>query len=141
MTPWSIIHQVPLSMGFSRQEYWRGLPFPTPGDLPYPGIKPTSLLVGSGFLTSEPSGKPNKFKFGTNLHSIVFRNIVIREVLQSYRRNRDSLCDGRSFTLVRPYEPPIKIKNKGEIAGFGGEGNGTPLQYSFLENPMDGGAW
>ena len=42
--PSSIAHQVPLSMGFSRHEYWSGLPFPTPGDLPNPGIKPTSLV-------------------------------------------------------------------------------------------------
>ena len=41
-TPWTIAHQAPLSMGFSRQEYWSGLPFPPPGDLPHPGIKPMS---------------------------------------------------------------------------------------------------
>ena len=42
-SPWTIACQAPLSMGFSRQDYWSGLPFPSPGDLPYPGIKPTSL--------------------------------------------------------------------------------------------------
>ena len=42
-TRWIIAHQAPLSMGFSRQEYWSGLPFPPPGDLPNPGIEPTSL--------------------------------------------------------------------------------------------------
>ena len=42
--PWNIAHQAPLSMGFSRQEYWSGLPFPPPGDLLDPGIKPTSLV-------------------------------------------------------------------------------------------------
>ena len=42
MTPWAIVHQAPLSMGFSKQEYWSGLPCPPPGDLPDPGIKPTS---------------------------------------------------------------------------------------------------
>ena len=41
-TPWTVAHQAPLSMGFSRQEYWSGLPFPPPGDLPNPGIKPAS---------------------------------------------------------------------------------------------------
>ena len=40
---WTVAHQAPLSMEFSRQEYWSGLPFPSPGDLPYPGIKPDSL--------------------------------------------------------------------------------------------------
>ena len=46
VTPWTIAHQVPLSMGFSRQEYWSGLPFPTPGDLPDPEIKPGFELLG-----------------------------------------------------------------------------------------------
>ena len=42
--PWSVVRQAPLSMGFFREEYWGGLPFPAPGDLPNPGIKPTSLM-------------------------------------------------------------------------------------------------
>ena len=44
VTPWTVAHQTPLSMGFSRQEYWSGVLFPSPGDLPNPGIKPASLL-------------------------------------------------------------------------------------------------
>ena len=55
-TPGTVPHQAPLSMEFPRQEYWSGLPFPTPGDLPGPGIKPTSLaspaLAGRFFTTS-----------------------------------------------------------------------------------------
>ena len=55
LTPWTVAHQAPLSMEFSRQEYWSGLTCPPPGDLPDPGIEPTSLmspaLVG-GFLTN-----------------------------------------------------------------------------------------
>jgi len=43
-TPWTVVHQAPLSMGFSRQEYWNGWPFPSPGDLPDPGIEPTSAV-------------------------------------------------------------------------------------------------
>ena len=42
VTPWTVAYQAPLSMGFSRQEYWSGLPFPSPGDLPNPGIEPGS---------------------------------------------------------------------------------------------------
>ena len=45
MTPWIVAHQVPLSMGYSRQEYWSGLPFPSLGDLSNPGIKPVSLCL------------------------------------------------------------------------------------------------
>ena len=56
-TPGSVAHQAPLSMGFSRQEYWSGLPFLTPGDLPDPGIEPTSLVsppLAGGFFTNVP---------------------------------------------------------------------------------------
>ena len=55
--PWTVAHQGPPSMGFSRQEYWSGLPFPSPGDLPNPGIKPRSPTLQADALTSEPPGK------------------------------------------------------------------------------------
>ena len=58
MTPWTAAQQAPQSMGFSRQEYWSGLPFPSPGDLPNPGIEPGSPALGADALTSEPPGKP-----------------------------------------------------------------------------------
>ena len=56
-TPWTVAYQAPPSMGFSRQEYWSGLPFPSPGDLPDPGIKPWSPAFQADTLTSEPPGK------------------------------------------------------------------------------------
>ena len=56
-TSWTVASQAPLSVGFSRQEYWNGLPFPPPGDLPNLGIKPTSLALAGGFFTTEPPGK------------------------------------------------------------------------------------
>ena len=58
VTPWTIDHQAPLSMGFSKQEYWSGLPFPSPGDLPDPGIKSGSPAWQADFLPSKPPGKP-----------------------------------------------------------------------------------
>ena len=61
VTPWIVARQVPLSMGFPKQEYWSSLPFPLPGDLPLPGIEPTSpaspALAGR-FFTTEIPGKP-----------------------------------------------------------------------------------
>ena len=64
VTPWSVAHEASLSMGFSRQEYWSGLPFPSPGDLPDPGIEPTSLAslaFSGGFLiTSATWEAPSK---------------------------------------------------------------------------------
>ena len=56
-TPWTIAHQAPLSMEFSRQEYWSGLPFPSPGYLPNPGIEPRSPALQADTLPSEPPGK------------------------------------------------------------------------------------
>ena len=61
VTPRTVTHQAPLSMEFSRQEYWSGLPFPPPGDLPKSGIKPPSLVspvLASRFFTTAPHGKP-----------------------------------------------------------------------------------
>ena len=53
VSSWTIANQAPLSMGFSRQEYWSGLPFPTPGDLPNPGIEPRSPALQADSLPSE----------------------------------------------------------------------------------------
>ena len=57
VTPWTIAHQASRSMGFSKQEYWSGLPFPSPGDLPNPGIEPGSPASQSDSLPTEPPGK------------------------------------------------------------------------------------
>ena len=57
-TPWTVDCQAPLSVGFSRQDYWSGLPFPPPGALPYPGIETASPALAGGFFT-DPSGKPD----------------------------------------------------------------------------------
>ena len=56
-----VARQAPLSIGFSRQEYWSGLPFPSPGDLPNPGIKPRSAALQADSLPSEPPGNPSLF--------------------------------------------------------------------------------
>ena len=102
-TPWTIALQAPLSMRFSKQEYWSGLPFPSPGDLPDPwteSVFPMSpALVGKFFTTSATWG-----------HKAA-----------SYRYY---ICFFQS-----PYH------------SFPEGGQGNPLQYSCLENPMDRGAW
>ena len=58
VTPWAVAHQAPPSMEFSRQEYWSGLPFPSPGGLPDPGIEPECLALQADALPSEPPGNP-----------------------------------------------------------------------------------
>ena len=57
-TLWTVAHQAPLSMVFSRQEYWRGLPFPSPRGLPDPGLKPRSPALREDSLPTEPPGNP-----------------------------------------------------------------------------------
>ena len=59
MTPWTVAHQAPLSMEFSRQEYWSGLPFPSLGDLPDPGMEPRSPALQADSLLSKPPGTPH----------------------------------------------------------------------------------
>ena len=58
VTPWTVVCQDPLSMGFSGQEYWSGLPFPSPGDLPNPGIEPRSPALQADSLPIQLPGKP-----------------------------------------------------------------------------------
>ena len=57
-TPWTVVQQTPLFMEFSRQEYWRGLPFPPPGGLPDSRIEPRAPALAGGFFTTESPGKP-----------------------------------------------------------------------------------
>ena len=64
VTPWTVTHQPPLPMGFSRQEFWGGLPFPSPGDLPNPGNEHRSLALQADSLPFEPLGKPSNSKRG-----------------------------------------------------------------------------
>ena len=60
-TPWTVVHQTPLSMEFFRQEYWSGKPFPSPGDLPNPGTEPSAPALQADSLPSEPPGKPKVY--------------------------------------------------------------------------------
>ena len=110
-------------MGFPRQEYWNGLPFPSPGDLPNPGNEPLSPVLAGGFFTTEPPGKlNNKIIYHLPTRRIYPGGTVIKNLPVSARDARET----------------------GLICGLGktpGEGNGNPFQYSCLENPMDGGAW
>ena len=73
-TPWTAAYQAPPSMGFSRQEYWSGLPFPSPGDLPNPGTEPGSPALEADALTSEPPGKPDG-NSGIHLIDVICNNM------------------------------------------------------------------
>ena len=72
--PWTVARQAPLSMEVSRQEYWSGLPFPTPGDLPHPGIEllsPVSPAYLVRILTTEPPGLPIKVIIATKNYKVL----------------------------------------------------------------------
>ena len=66
-TPWTVTYEASLSMGFSRQECWSGLPFPSPGDLPNPRIEPRSPALETDALTSEPPGK-SRHEWNLNIY-------------------------------------------------------------------------
>ena len=120
-TLWTVAHQAPLSVGFSRQEYWSGLPCPPPGDIPNPGMEPASLM----------SPTSNHFR-----NTLVF----------SFKRCQKLTITAFQVVLVVK-NPPANardVRDTGSIPGWersprGGHGN--PLQYSCLENPMGRGAW
>ena len=99
-------------MGFSRQEYWSGLPCPPPWDLPDPGIKPESPALTEVFFITEPPGKPSH-------EPIVGQNHLPQSLF--WKKVLTSSCNLLTTTP--------------------GEGNGNPLQYSCLESSIDRGAW
>ena len=83
MTSWTVALQAPLSMGFPRQEYWTGLPFPSPGDLPDPGVKPGSSILQVDSLLSESQGKLRSFakvKWRQTLKQVDFLCLEKRQV-------------------------------------------------------------
>ena len=106
-------------MEFSRQEYWSGLPFPSPGNLPYPGIEPGSPALQADALPSELPGKP----YVMLLHTIMLKGFP------GVSDHKESACN---------------VGDPGSIPGSGRNpegGHGNSLQYSHLESPMDSGTW
>ena len=87
-TPWTVAYQAPLSMGFSRQEYWSGLPFPSPGDLPDPGIEPGSPALEADALTSEPPGKPKVMLKILQARLQQYVNCKVPDVQAGFRKGR-----------------------------------------------------
>ena len=128
-TLWTAAHEAPLSMGFSRQEYWSWLPCPPPGDLPDPGIEPKSYFSGIG------------------------RRILYHQChLESPFSNNECkssflLYNWASQATLVVKNPPANIGDirvMALIPGSGrssGGGHGNPLQCSCLESPIDRGAW
>ena len=117
-TPWTTACQAPLFMGFPRQEYWSGLPFPSPGNLPDPGTKPMSPAWQVGSSPLSHLGSPRAFGI-----------ILNASWLPWWLSSKEPACQAGDMGLVPGPRRPL------------GEGNGNQLQYSCLGNPMDRGAW
>ena len=82
--PWSVACQAPLSMEFSRQEYWSGYPFPSPGNLPDPGMEPQSPAFWADSLSSEPPGKPKSSHIPNNIKPLnIHDNLVLQNKISS----------------------------------------------------------
>ena len=94
-TPWTVAHQGPPSIGFSRQEYWSGLPFPSPGDLPDPGTETRSPALQADALSSEPPGKPSKIKWEN-----ILRQMKIKTQIKNSRDTAKAVLRGKFGTLT-----------------------------------------
>ena len=126
---WTVAHQAPLSMGFSRQEYWNGLPKDLPGIEP---MSPASPALAGGSLPLVPRGsKVNPIPFHLE------REAHPREVKLSKSVSPGAEATG-TINLCNTQQ--VMLTNCWRLSVDDGEGNGNPLQYSCLENPMDGGA-
>ena len=123
------------SMGFSRQEYWSGLPFPFPGNLPNPGIEPMAPDVSPAFQADLLLGKPTFCCRHTLFCTLLSPPLIC------FKSNTPVPME-KFCSLIAAWCPPVPHSPDSQsVIPVPGEGNGTPLQYSCLENPMDGGAW
>ena len=102
-TPWTVALQSPPSMEFSRQEYWSGLPFPSPGDLPDPGIKPGSSTLQTDALPSEPPGSPSYIKH-VQFSSVQFSGSVMSDSLRPHELQHDRRRQWHPTPVLLPGE-------------------------------------
>ena len=100
-TPWTVAHQAPLSMGFSRQECWKGLPRPPPGDLPDPGVEPASLLSPPSAGRFLATASPGTSKSTTALGQITLLSQHTRSYAQVTRSIFVGICIWGSDGPVR----------------------------------------
>ena len=146
VTPWTVAPQVPLSMRFSRQEYWRGLPFPSSGDLPNPRIKSATLMspaLAGRFSTAEPPGTQHRTVLTPKcLESDVMGRLwmyyVDLSALRTHHYYFKYLYNMKTIWASLVTEKVKNLLATQETGLIPGEGNGYPLQYSCLENSRQG---
>ena len=123
MTPWTVALQAPLSVGFSRQEYWSGLPFRPPGDHPYPGIEPGSpALQADSFLSKSP-GKKHQGGLAFKAHQVHWRLYPAPPHLGDRAQwwhctHQVSLCPGkRPLGFLDPIIYPLHCPSRSLVGG------------------------
>ena len=158
MNPWAVACQAPLSRVFSRQECWSGLPFPLPGDLPNPGIKPVFPALQAVSLPAEPAGKlisSVQFSSVQSLsHVWLFATpwIAARQASLSITKSRSSLklmsiesvmpsshlilC--QPLLLLPPVPPSIRVFPMSQLFAWRGQSIGVSASASFLPKKSQG---
>ena len=116
-TPWTVAYQAPPSMGFSRQEYWGRLPFPSPGDLPDPGIEPRSPAFQADTLTSEPPGKPWHF-FPTDQETSSWRWAYLPQTTEQ-TRSQEARWTGLPSPNTQVQSPVLSLTHYCTSSGHG----------------------
>ena len=92
---WTVAHQAPRSMEFSKQEYWRGLPFPSPGDLPGPGIEPESLAspaLASGFFATSATWNINNLRYVDDITLMAESEEELKSLLMKVKEESEELA-------------------------------------------------
>ena len=156
-TPWTVTLQAPLSMGLYRQEYWSGMPLPSPGDLPNPGTEPASPALQADFLLSKPSGKPPVIQFSQFSCSVVSDSLQPHE-LQHTRppcpspspgvhpdsRSSSQWChpaissSGVPFSSCPQSLPASESFPMSQLFTWGGQSTGISALASFLPKKSQG---
>ena len=110
-TPWTVAYQAPPSAGFSRRECWSGLPFPSPGDLPNPGIKPRSPMLQADALLSEPRGSLTVPVLGSNRRTsrCIWSNLACVPKSEAGTSPCRALIPALGGWLVPLVCPPLKL--------------------------------
>ena len=157
-TLWTEAHQAPPSMGFSWQEYWSGLPFPPPEDLPDSGTEPMSPAFQEDSFTAESPGKLmelSKYMSPWKHTPHPPQSLALCWIIGKYSASpleKEMATHSSTLAWKIPWmEEPGRLQPMESLRvgtterhfslSCSGEGNGNPLQWSCLENPRDGGAW
>ena len=140
VTPWTAAYQAPLPMGFPRQEYWSGLPLPSPRErLPTPISLSGELQRATVHRVTKSQTRLSDFTFTFHFHSLE-KETATHSSIVAWRIPRTGAWWAAVHGVVKSRTRLKRLHFHIPLSCIG-EGNGNPLQCSCLENPRDGGAW